>query len=51
VALALYGGKEYELVFTVNPDCVDETRTELHSVGAELIELGVVTKENDELAR
>ena len=51
VALNLYGGEEYELVFTVKPDCVDEARTELRSVGAELIELGVVTKESDELAR
>ncbi len=47
MALALYGGEEYELVFTVKPYCVDEARTELRSVGAELIELGVVTKEND----
>ena len=47
MALALYGGEEYKLVFTVKPYCVDEARTELRSVGAELIELGVVTKEND----
>ncbi len=47
MALALYGGEEYKLIFTVKPYCVDETKTELLSVGAELIELGVVTKEND----
>ena len=47
MALALYGGEEYKLVFTVKPYCVDEARTELRSVDAVLIELGVVTKKND----
>jgi thiamine-monophosphate kinase len=44
-ALALYGGEEYELVFTVKPDMVDEARRALRSAGADLLELGVVTKE------
>jgi thiamine-monophosphate kinase len=45
--LALYGGEEYELIFTVKPGSVDEARNALHSTGAELIELGVVTKGKD----
>jgi thiamine-monophosphate kinase len=44
VTLALYGGEEYELVFTVKPDMVEEARKALRSTGADLIELGVVTK-------
>ncbi len=44
-ALALYGGEEYELVFTVKPDMVDEARKALCSAGADLLELGVVTRE------
>jgi thiamine-monophosphate kinase len=44
VTLALYGGEEYELVFTVKPDMVEEARKALRSAGADLIELGVVTK-------
>jgi thiamine-monophosphate kinase len=44
-ALALYGGEEYELVFTVRPDAVDETRKALRGAGADLIQLGVVTKD------
>ena len=43
-ALALYGGEEYELVFTDKPDMVEEARKALRSAGADLIELGVVTK-------
>ena len=44
-ALALYGGEEYELVFTVKPDLVDEAKKALRSVGAVFLEIGVVTKE------
>ena len=44
-AIALYGGEEYELVFTVKPGMVDEARKALRSAGADLLELGVVTKE------
>jgi thiamine-monophosphate kinase len=47
VGLALYGGEEYELVFTVKPGSVDEARKALRSTGADLIELGVVTKGKD----
>jgi thiamine-monophosphate kinase len=45
--LALYGGEEYELVFTVEPGSVDEARKALQSTGAEFLELGVVTKRKD----
>jgi thiamine-monophosphate kinase len=44
-SLALYGGEEYELVFTVKPDAVDDVRKALRGAGADLVELGVVTKE------
>lgn len=47
VALALYGGEEYELVFTVKPMEVNEAKKALRSAGADLIELGVVTKGKD----
>jgi thiamine-monophosphate kinase len=43
--LALYGGEEYELVFTVKPGMVEEARRALRDAGADLLELGVVTKE------
>lgn len=43
--LALYGGEEYQLVFTVKPGMVEEARKALRSAGADLHELGVVTKE------
>lgn len=43
--LALYGGEEYELVFTVKPDAVEEARKALRSAGADLLQLGVVTKD------
>lgn len=46
-ALALYGGEEYELVFTVKPMEVNEAKKALRSAGADLIELGVVTKGKD----
>ena len=44
-SLALYGGEEYELVFTVKPDLVEEARKALRSTGADFLELGVVTKD------
>jgi thiamine-monophosphate kinase len=44
-ALALYGGEEYELIFTVKSDMVDEAKKALRSAGADLHELGEVTKE------
>jgi len=43
--LALYGGEEYELVFTVKPNLFDEAKKALHSVGTDILELGVVTNE------
>jgi len=43
VSLALYGGEEYELVFTVKRDNVETARNALREVGANLIELGEVT--------
>ena len=43
--LALYGGEEYELVFTVKPGRVEEAKRALRGAGADLLEIGVVTKE------
>ncbi len=44
-SLALYGGEEYELVFTAKPDLVDEAKNVLQSVGVDIFEIGIVTKE------
>lgn len=44
-SLALYGGEEYELVFTAKPDLVDEAKKVLQSVGVDIFEIGIVTKE------
>jgi thiamine-monophosphate kinase len=43
--LALYGGEEYELVFTVTPYRIEEVRESLKGVSCELIELGKATEE------
>ena len=43
--LALYGGEEYELVFTVSEGRLDAAREALAGVGCELLELGVATRE------
>ncbi len=43
--LALYGGEEYEIVFTVRPDGLDSVREFLRAVGCELVELGVATSD------
>jgi thiamine-monophosphate kinase len=43
--LALYGGEEYELIFTVKPNNFENAQKIVKSVGKELIELGVVTKD------
>jgi len=40
--LALYGGEEYELVFTVKPDGLAEARRALEGAGSRLIEIGRV---------
>jgi thiamine-monophosphate kinase len=42
--LALYGGEEYELVFTVKPDKLDAAREALRSTGCSLYELGEATQ-------
>lgn len=41
--LALYGGEEYELVFTVKPDRLENAREALRHMGSSLIEIGEVT--------
>jgi thiamine-monophosphate kinase len=41
--LALYGGEEYELVFTIKPGELDVARDALRGVNCELIELGRAT--------
>ncbi|UCH56589.1 MAG: thiamine-phosphate kinase [Candidatus Bathyarchaeota archaeon] len=41
--LILYGGEEYELVFTVDPGKLEDAREALGAVGCELLELGAVT--------
>lgn len=43
--LALYGGEEYELIFTLKPDSLEIAREIVKKTGKELIELGVVLKE------
>jgi thiamine-monophosphate kinase len=43
--LALYGGEEYELVFTVTPSRIEEVRESLKGVRCELIEMGKATGE------
>ena len=45
--LALYGGEEYELVFTVRPSELEKAREALHTVGGELIVLGEATADKD----
>lgn len=46
-ALALYGGEEYELVFTVSPEKFGKARDALRKVGCTLIEIGKVTEEKE----
>ena len=43
--LALYGGEEYELVFTVAEGRLEDAREALAGVGCELLELGIATRE------
>jgi thiamine-monophosphate kinase len=45
--LALYGGEEYELVFTVRPSGLEKVREALLVVGGELIVLGEATVAKD----
>ena len=46
-ALALYGGEEYELVFTVAPERLGEARDALRKAGCALIEIGEATEERE----
>ncbi len=46
-ALALYGGEEYELVFTVSPEKLGEAKDALRKVGCTLIEIGKATEEKE----
>jgi thiamine-monophosphate kinase len=43
--LALYGGEEYELVFTVEEGRLKDAQEALEAVGCELLELGIATRE------
>ncbi len=43
--LVLYGGEEYELVFTVKPKELEAARTALRGIGSSLIEIGEATAE------
>ncbi len=45
--LALYGGEEYELVFTVSPEKLGKARDALMKVGCTLIKIGKVTEEKE----
>ena len=45
--LALYGGEEYELVFTVDPDRLDDAVEALSKVGCNLQVLGTATEEKN----
>ena len=43
--LALYGGEEYELVFTVQPENLEGAREALGEGGCSLMEIGVATRD------
>jgi thiamine-monophosphate kinase len=43
--LALYGGEEYELVITVNPDVWENAKDAVEYVGGKLTKIGYATKE------
>ena len=43
--LALYGGEEYELVVTVDPDSWPQAKQAVESAGGALIKIGVATEE------
>jgi thiamine-monophosphate kinase len=45
VELALYGGEEYELVVTVQPELWQDAKKAVETVGGGLIKIGWVTKE------
>ncbi|MGD2200759.1 MAG: thiamine-phosphate kinase [Candidatus Bathyarchaeota archaeon] len=41
--LALYGGEEYELIFTVAKENLEDAKTALEGVGCQLLKLGIAT--------
>ena len=43
--LGLYGGEEYELVVTVNPECWGKAESVMKNLGSHLFRIGTVTKE------
>lgn len=43
--LGLYGGEEYELVVTVNPDCWGKVESVIKNLESQLFRIGTVTKE------
>jgi thiamine-monophosphate kinase len=43
--LVFYGGEEYELVFTIKPERIEDAKQALRRVGGDLIEIGEVTEE------
>lgn len=47
VELALYGGEEYELVFSFKPESLDAVRSALAGVGCSLHVIGGVTEEKE----
>jgi len=47
IDLILYGGEEYELVFTVKPEGLKEAREALNALGCDLHVIGTVTAEKE----
>ena len=45
--LTLYGGEEYELVFTVKPERLEEAKETLSALGCDLLVIGTVTVEKE----
>ena len=45
--LVLYGGEEYELVFTIDPEKIDNAKIALKKLGISIQLLGVATKQKD----
>ena len=43
--LSLYGGEEYELIVTIDPDFWEESKRSVEKSGGSLIKIGVTTKE------
>jgi thiamine-monophosphate kinase len=51
IALALYGGEEYELVLTVKPESWQKALHVVNQVGGSLFRIGIVTEKSDMLLR